>query len=146
MDDSVLHLINEAEAAFVAAKTLRELDAARVQHLGKSSPIKQLKGALRQLDPSEIPARARALNDAENRIQITFDLAKSSLAERDLDARLAAERQDMTLPPRPFAPGGTGGIHPISRTMAELTAIFGAMGFKVVEGPDIEGDWYNFAA
>jgi phenylalanyl-tRNA synthetase alpha chain len=55
---------------------------------------------------------------------------------------------DVTLPPRPFAAGtaAEGGIHPIARTMEELTALFGAMGFKVAEGPDIEGDWFNFGA
>ena len=61
----------------------------------------------------------------------------------ELDARLAAERLDPTLPPRPRE---TGLIHPISRTMEEIAAIFGAMGFAIAEGPDVENDWHNFGA
>ncbi|HEY8287839.1 MAG TPA: phenylalanine--tRNA ligase subunit alpha, partial [Acetobacteraceae bacterium] len=59
------------------------------------------------------------------------------------DARLAAERLDPTLPPRPREPGL---IHPISRTMEEIAAIFGAMGCSVADGPDVESDWFNFGA
>ena len=69
--------------------------------------------------------------------------AGTELEAAALDARLANERIDVTLPPPP-APAGL--IHPISRTMEEMAAIFGAMGFRVAEGPDIESDWFNFGA
>ncbi|WP_048862863.1 phenylalanine--tRNA ligase subunit alpha, partial [Acidisphaera rubrifaciens] len=64
------------------------------------------------------------------------------------EARLAAERLDVSLPPRPVAAAAShpGLIHPISRTMDEMAAIFGAMGFTIAEGPDVESDWFNFGA
>ncbi len=84
-----------------------------------------------------------ALNVVQADVNAIIEEAK---AKDDTDAlveQLAAERMDVTLPPR-FAPLGT--IHPISRTMEEIAAIFGAMGFATAEGPDIESDWHNFSA
>ncbi len=83
------------------------------------------------------------MNDAKDKLEVQLELRRNWMEEAALDARLRDERLDVTLPARPAQHGL---IHPISRTMEELTAIFGAMGFAVVEGPDIEGDWYNFAA
>ena len=81
-------------------------------------------------------------------IERALEHRRATLEAFALDARLAAERLDVSLPPRPAAPTGpeAGSIHPISRTMEELIALFGAMGFAVAEGPDIEGDWHNFSA
>ncbi|MBM3586964.1 MAG: phenylalanine--tRNA ligase subunit alpha [Alphaproteobacteria bacterium] len=148
MIDDVAKLVAEARSAFASAANLKELDLLRVKHLGKNSLVKRLKGELRKLPSEAIPAHARLLNDAENEIQLYFDVTRAVVAETDLDARLVAERMDVSLPPRPFAPGtaAEGGIHPIARTMEELTTLFGAMGFKVAEGPDIESDWHNFGA
>ncbi|WP_191083588.1 phenylalanine--tRNA ligase subunit alpha [Roseococcus microcysteis] len=146
MSDDLAELATRTEAELAAAADLRALDAVRVATLGKAGALTGLLKTLGALPPEERKARGAAVNALKTRLEAAIEARRAVLEAAALDARLAAERLDVTLPPRPFAPGGKGGIHPISRTIEELTAIFGAMGFRVVEGPDIEGDWYNFAA
>jgi phenylalanyl-tRNA synthetase alpha chain len=97
-------------------------------------------GALSPEARREAGQRANALKDE---IASALDARKAALGASALDARLAAERLDMTLPARPAAEGR---IHPVSQTMDEIIAIFGAMGFELAEGPDIEDDFHNFTA
>jgi phenylalanyl-tRNA synthetase alpha chain len=98
---------------------------------------------LGKVAPEERRARGAALNELKEALTAAIDARRTSLEEAALEARLASERMDVTLPPR-LSP--TGLIHPISRTMEEMAAIFGAMGFAIAEGPDIEDDWRNFGA
>lgn len=146
MSDDLAALAASTEADLAAAADLRALDAVRVAVLGKSGALTALLKGLGAIPAEQRKERGAAVNALKLQLEAAIEARKAVLEAAALDAKLAAETQDMTLPPRPFAPGGAGGIHPISRTIEELTAIFGAMGFKVVEGPDIEGDWYNFAA
>ncbi|HZF74414.1 MAG TPA: phenylalanine--tRNA ligase subunit alpha [Acetobacteraceae bacterium] len=148
MTDDLAALRAETEAAIAAAPDLRALDAVRVGVLGKSGTLSALLKGLGAVAPEVRRERGAALNQLKGEVEALLEVRRASLDAAELDARLAAERMDVTLPPRPFAPGtaAEGGIHPISRTVAELTAIFGAMGFRVVEGPDIESDWHNFGA
>ena len=148
MTDDLASLQAETEAALAAATDLRALDAVRVGVLGKSGSLSGLLKGLGAVAPDQRKERGAALNRLKGAIEAAIEARRVVLDAAALDARLAAERLDVTLPPRPFAPGtaAEGGIHPIARTMEELTALFGAMGFKVAEGPDIEGDWYNFGA
>ena len=146
MSDDLLALAASTEAELAAATDLRALDAVRVAVLGKSGALTALLKGLGAIAPEQRKERGAAVNALKTQLEAAIEASKTLLEAAALDAKLASETIDMTLPPRPFPPGGTGGIHPISRTMEELTAIFGAMGFSVVEGPDIEGDWYNFAA
>ncbi len=146
MSDDLSTLAASTEAELAAAANLRALDAVRVAVLGKSGALTALLKGLGAIAAEQRKERGAAVNALKLQLEAAIEARKAVLEAAALDAKLAAETLDMTLPPRPFAPGGTGGIHPISRTIEELTAIFGAMGFRVVEGPDIEGDWYNFAA
>ncbi|MGG5810479.1 phenylalanine--tRNA ligase subunit alpha [Falsiroseomonas sp. CW058] len=148
MSDDLAALRAETEAALAAAPDLRALDAVRVAVLGKSGSLSGLLKGLGQVPAEHRKERGAALNRLKGEIEALLDTRRTALDAAALDARLRAERADVSLPPRPFAPGtaADGGIHPISRTVEELTAIFGAMGFKVVEGPDIESDWHNFGA
>ncbi len=93
--------------------------------------------------PEQRRDRGAALNRLKDALAAAIEARRIALEAAALDARLAAERLDVTLPPRPRP---TGLIHPISRTMEEMAAIFGAMGFAIAEGPDIESDWHNFGA
>ncbi|CAH0165036.1 phenylalanine--tRNA ligase subunit alpha [Roseomonas sp. CECT 9278] len=148
MTDDLASLQAETEAALAAATDLRALDAVRVGVLGKSGSLSALLKGLGAVPAESRKERGAALNRLKGAIEAALDARRVVLDAAALDARLAAERMDVTLPPRPFAAGtaAEGGIHPIARTMEELTALFGAMGFAVAEGPDIEGDWFNFGA
>jgi phenylalanyl-tRNA synthetase alpha chain len=143
MSDELEALVAEAKSAMSQAANLRELDAVRVAFLGKQGKLSTLMKGLGALPPEERKQRGAALNEARAAIDLSLDMSHGVLAKADLNARLQAEKQDMSLPPRPIP---AGSIHPINRTIEELTAIFGAMGFSAVEGPDIESDWYNFGA
>ena len=148
MSDDLQALRAETEAALAAAADLRALDAVRISVLGKSGSLSgHLKG-LGGVPAEQRKERGAALNRLKAEVEALLEARRTALEAEALDARLRNERADVSLPPRPFAPGtaADGGIHPINRTVEELTAIFGAMGFKVVEGPDIESDWHNFGA
>jgi phenylalanyl-tRNA synthetase alpha chain len=148
MPDDLDMLRASVEAAIAEAADPRALDAVRVAALGKSGEVTALLKALGALPPEERRARGAEVNVLKGEIERALENRRVTLEAFALDARLAAERMDMSLPPRPHAPTGpeAGSIHPISRTMEELIALFGAMGFAVAEGPDIEGDWHNFSA
>jgi phenylalanyl-tRNA synthetase alpha chain len=143
MTDDLLALKTETDAALAAAGDLRAWDAVRVAVLGRSGSLTGLLKELGKVAPEERRARGAALNELKEALTAAIDARRASLEEAALEARLAHERMDVTLPPR-LAP--TGLIHPISRTMEEMAAIFGAMGFAIAEGPDIEDDWRNFGA
>ncbi len=130
-------------AALEAAADLRAWDALRVAVLGKSGELTALLKALGQASAEERRTRGAALNALKAELGEAIEARRLVLERAALDVRLAAETIDITLPPRPGAPGL---IHPISRTIEEITAIFGAMGFSVGEGLDIQSDWYNFGA
>ena len=136
-------LQSETAAALAAATDLRALDAIRVGVLGKSGQLTAMLKELGRATPDERRERGAALNRLRDSINATIEARRSELDAAALESRLAAERIDVTLPPPPEQPGL---IHPISRTMEEMAAIFGAMGFRVGEGPEIETAWHNFAA
>jgi phenylalanyl-tRNA synthetase alpha chain len=143
MSDDLSQLMAETEAALDAASDLRAWDAVRVGVLGKSGSLTNKLKELGKVPPEERRARGAALNTVKEALGAAIDARRSALEAAALDARLASERLDITLPPRPAA---SGLIHPISRTMEEMAAIFGAMGFAIAEGPDVEDDWRNFGA
>ncbi len=147
MSSDDLHaLAARIRAEAESAGDLRALDAVRVAATGKSGALTALLKGLGAVPAEERRARGAALNQLKAEIEAALEARRTALEERALEARLAAERVDATLPARPAPPSTNGSIHPISRTVEELTAIFGAMGFAVAEGPDVESDWHNFGA
>jgi phenylalanyl-tRNA synthetase alpha chain len=143
MTDDLDAIRQETEAALAGAADLRAWDAIRVAMLGKSGRLTALLKDLGTLPAEARRARGAALNRLKEALTDAIETRRRQLEEAALAARLAAERIDVTLPPRPL-PAGL--VHPISRTMEEMAAIFGAMGFAIAEGPDIESDWHNFGA
>ncbi|WP_019904745.1 phenylalanine--tRNA ligase subunit alpha [Methylobacterium sp. 77] len=121
------------------------LDAVRVAALGKKGSISELLKTLGSMTPDERKERGPLINGLRDKVQGAIAIRRDALAEAALEARLSAERIDVTLPVRE-APEARGRIHPISQVMDEITAIFADMGFSVAEGPDIETDDYNFTA
>jgi phenylalanyl-tRNA synthetase alpha chain len=126
-----------------AAPTLDALEQVRIEALGKKGEITQFMKTLGGLGPDERREAGQRLNALKETVTGAIEARKAGLAESALDARLADERVDVTLPARPEHEGR---IHPVSQTVDEIIAIFGEMGFSVAEGPDIEDDFHNFTA
>ncbi|HSF63191.1 MAG TPA: phenylalanine--tRNA ligase subunit alpha [Paracoccaceae bacterium] len=126
-----------------AADSESALEEVRVAALGKKGEISAQMATLGKMDPEARKSAGAALNALKDEIDAALRAKKLALADAALDARLAREWLDVTLPARP-RPRGT--IHPVSQVMEELTAIFADMGFAVAEGPQVESDWYNFDA
>ena len=143
MGDDLAALRDETDAALAAASDLRAWDAVRVGVLGKNGRLTSLLKELGRASPEERRERGAALNRLKEELALAIERRRAGLEAAVLAARLAAERIDVSLPPPPRPPGL---IHPISRTIDEMAAIFGAMGFEIAEGPDIESDWLNFSA
>jgi phenylalanyl-tRNA synthetase alpha chain len=143
MTDDLSELQSETEAALASASDMRAWDAVRVATLGRNGKLTNLLKELGKAPPEQRRERGAALNRLKDALTAAIEQRRAALENAELDSRLAAERLDVTLPPRPIE---TGLIHPISRTMEEIAAIFGAMGCAIAEGPDVESDWLNFGA
>jgi phenylalanyl-tRNA synthetase alpha chain len=129
--------------AVAAAATLEALESVRVEALGKKGEISVLMKGLGGLPPEERREAGARLNKVKDSVGAAIEARRAALGEAALEERLKSERVDVTLPVRPEAEGR---LHPISQTMDEVIAIFGEMGFRVAEGPDIEDDFHNFTA
>jgi len=130
-------------AEVAAADSLDALEAVRVSALGKKGAITaQMKG-LGQLDGDARKEAGQALNRVKDAVQAAIGARQAALDSVALEARLASETVDVTLPVRPRVEGH---LHPVSQVTEECIAIFGEMGFAVAEGPDIEDDFHNFTA
>jgi phenylalanyl-tRNA synthetase alpha chain len=126
-----------------AAADLDALEALRVSLLGKKGEISLLMKTLGEMDPESRKAFGSQVNTLRDAVAAALEARKTLLADQALEARLAAETIDVSLPVRQEAEGR---IHPISQTIDEVTAIFAQMGFRVAEGPDVEDDFHNFTA
>ncbi|TXH37476.1 MAG: phenylalanine--tRNA ligase subunit alpha [Rhodospirillaceae bacterium] len=130
-------------AAVQDAGNVDALEAIRVDALGKKGEISGLMKSLGTLSPEERKEAGQRLNVLKDSVSAAIATRKELLEQTALDAKLAFEAIDLTLPPRPETDGR---LHPISQTIDEIIAIFGEMGFSVAEGPDIEDDFKNFTA
>jgi phenylalanyl-tRNA synthetase alpha chain len=136
-------LVSEAIARFRGVNDAAELERVKARYLGKSGAIPEAMNKLGRLAPEERREAGARINSAKDRIEAALADRREALAAAQLDARLAEEALDVTLPGRGR---GTGSIHPVARTWQRIEAIFGSIGFDVADGPEIETDWYNFTA
>ncbi|MFT3898223.1 MAG: phenylalanine--tRNA ligase subunit alpha [Thermomonas sp.] len=136
-------LSERALADIAAAATPDALEALRVSLLGKGGSVTAQLKSLGALPPDERKAAGEAINRARDAISEALSARKATLDAAALDARLAIEGIDVTLPGRD---GGRGGLHPISRTLERIADIFGRLGYELADGPEIEDDWHNFEA
>ncbi len=136
-------LVQAAQAEFEAAPTAAELENAKARFLGKGGQVTELLKGLGALSPEEKKTRGAEINQTKQRIDALLTAGRERLAARELALLLRAEALDVTLPGRQR---GSGGLHPVSRTIERIEAIFGSMGFDVAEGPEIETDWMSFTA
>ena len=141
--DDIDTLRSELLTAITASNDAAAIEAVRIDALGKKGRVTALMKNLGGMDPDAKRVFGQCLNQLKDDVSSALDARKASLEATALDARLASERTDVTLPVRPEA---RGSIHPITQTLDEIVAILGAMGFGVAEGPDVEDDFHNFTA
>jgi phenylalanyl-tRNA synthetase alpha chain len=136
-------LVQAAQADFDAAPTPAELENAKARFLGRSGRVTEMLKQLGALTPEAKKARGAEINRLKAQIESALQARREALAESELQTQLKAEALDVSLPGRGRS---TGGMHPVSRTIERIEAIFSSMGFDVAEGPEIETDWMSFTA
>ena len=132
-------------ADIAAAGDEAAIEAVRIAALGKKGSVSERLKTLGSMSPEERQTMGPAINGLKTRVTDAFTARRAALRDAAIDARLAAEKLDVTLPVR-AAPAERGRIHPISQVIDEIAAIFGDLGFAIAEGPDVETDYYNFTA
>ena len=133
-------IVARALAEFSAAAEPSALENAKAGYLGKTGELTALLKTLGKLAPEERKAAGAAINVAKEKLEAALDARRAGLADARMQARLAEEALDVSLPGRGR---GTGGIHPVTRTWERVEAIFRSIGFDVADGPEIETDWHN---
>ncbi|RDE05979.1 phenylalanine--tRNA ligase subunit alpha [Sphingomonas aracearum] len=129
--------------AIAAATGLEALEACRVSALGKQGSVTALLKTLGGMSPEQRLVEGPRIQGLREAVSTAIAERKAALEAAALEARLASERLDMTLPVE-AVPAGT--VHPVSQVMDELAEIFADLGFSVATGPEIETDWHNFTA
>jgi phenylalanyl-tRNA synthetase alpha chain len=140
---SDIQSLDQALADIAAAHSPDVLETLRVALLGKAGSITAQLKSLGTLPADQRKSAGEAINRARDAISQALATRKIELDNAALDARLATETIDVTLPGRNAS---RGGIHPVSRTLERITDIFGRMGYELADGPEIEDDWHNFEA
>ena len=143
IEDDVAGLAQTALAAIARADTLDQLESVRVGYLGKKGELTGLLKSLGKLDASERPAAGALINQRKTQLQDALSQRGSELKQAELDANLARDRVDVTLPGRRLS---TGGLHPVTQVLYRIADIFQGAGFETVTGPEIEDDYHNFEA
>ncbi|TQV48003.1 phenylalanine--tRNA ligase subunit alpha, partial [Xanthomonas perforans] len=136
-------LTERALADVAAAQTPDQLEALRVALLGKSGSITAQLKQLGTLPAEQRKAAGEAINLSRDALTAALAERKHTLETAALDARLAGERIDVTLPGRRSE---RGGLHPVTRTLERIVEIFARLGYELSDGPEIEDDWHNFEA
>jgi phenylalanyl-tRNA synthetase alpha chain len=143
MERQISLVKEEALAACRQAQTSAELEAIRVKYLGKKGEITQLLRGMGKVPPEERPRMGKLVNEARDELERAMGAAGRKLAALEEERRLERERVDITLPGRrpPL-----GHKHPLTLVLEEIKHVFRGMGFDVVQGPEVETDYYNFEA
>ncbi len=137
----IVALQSDILAQVTAAADEAALEALRVGTLGKKGSVSALLATMGSLSPEDRKVQGPLFNGLRDTVTQAIAARKTELADAALDARLAGETLDVTLPARPE---NSGTVHPISQVLDEVVAIFAELGFGVAEGPDVEFDDYNF--
>jgi phenylalanyl-tRNA synthetase alpha chain len=136
-------IVNEALTLFAASDDAAGLEQAKARYLGKAGALTGLLKSLGTLPAAERPAMGARINAAKEQLEAALAAQREKIQSHKLEAQLAQDALDVTLPGR--GPG-TGGLHPVTRTLQRIEALFHAIGFAVADGPEIETDYYNFTA
>jgi phenylalanyl-tRNA synthetase alpha chain len=143
LDSTLSDIEARALSAIEAAADAAALEQARVEFLGRKGALAQIGKDMGKLAPEERARIGRLLNEVKQKLEERFEKKKAWFEEQALAARLDAEWLDVTLP----APGARpGALHPLTQIQKELEDLFTSLGFAVVDGPEVETEWYNFDA
>jgi phenylalanyl-tRNA synthetase alpha chain len=137
------NLLQTALTAIEASSDERALEQLKVDYLGKKGQLTDLLKGLGKLPADKRPAAGEAINVVKRQIQAALDARRLVLVDEALNAQLAVETLDITLPGRRQS---AGGLHPVSRTIERIQKLFESAGYSVAEGPEIEDDYHNFEA
>lgn len=143
MQQDLENMVSAAHKAISAVDNLDALDEIRVQYLGKKGTLTELLKGLGALSAEERPLIGQHVNAAKEKIKEQLDLRSQNLRQQLLQEKLTSQRVDVTLPGRGE---NLGTAHPVSQVRDRVETIFKSMGFSVVEGPEIENEYYNFSA
>ncbi len=136
-------IVQDAIATLTATTVAADLENAKAKWLGKTGEISLLMKTLGTLSAEERPAAGARINVAKQQIEDALNARRDAIKAQALEAQLAQEALDVTLPGRG---AGVGGLHPVTRTLSRIEALFHSIGFEVADGPEIETDFYNFTA
>ena len=143
LDESIRELEARSLERIAAAASEEELEAVRVDALGRKGPLAQAGKEMGKLPPAERASFGKLLNSVRQNLEQAFAARQPVLAADTLRKRLDAEWLDVTLP----APGPRRGhLHPITRVQRELEELFSSLGFAVLDGPEVEDEYHNFDA
>ncbi|HHX2531211.1 phenylalanine--tRNA ligase subunit alpha [Neisseria sp. P0001.S005] len=141
--ENVNRIVAEGIAAIEAAQDFNALEQIKARYLGKTGELTGLLKTLGQMSPEERKTIGAHINECKNQFQTAFNAKRDALNEAKLQAQLAAEALDITLPGRAQE---YGGLHPVTLTLQCVVELFHGMGFEVADGPEIEDDFHNFQA
>ena len=136
-------ILDDALKTFAATDEPAALENAKARYLGKEGSLTALLKGLGKLSAEERPKAGARINEVKQQIEAALQARRDALQQQALNARLAAEALDVTLPGRGAA---SGGLHPVTRALERAESLFHSIGFAVAEGPEIENDFYNFTA
>ena len=143
MSANLEEILAQGIQALAQATDLNQLDQVRVSYLGKKGEFTLQMKQLGKLDPDQRRAVGQVINTAKGKFQQQLEEAKKTMQQAVLEARLASESVDVTLPGRGQS---VAGLHPVTITLRRISKIFASVGFKVEDGPEIEDDYHNFEA
>lgn len=141
--ENVNRIVAEGIAAIEVAQDFNALEQIKARYLGKTGELTGLLKTLGQMSPEERKTIGAHINECKNQFQTAFNSKRDALNEAKLQAQLAAEALDITLPGRAQEHGG---LHPVTLTLQRVVELFHGMGFEVADGPEIEDDFHNFQA
>ena len=141
--EKLQQILDQALQQFAVISDEAELEQVKARYLGKEGSLTVLLKGLGKLSAQERPAAGARINQAKQGIEAALQQRRDALQQNKLAQKLAAESLDVTLPGRGL---GTGGLHPVTRTLERIEQLFHSLGFAIASGPEIERDFYNFTA
>lgn len=143
LEGQMQQLQQEAQGAIAAATSLEDLEQLRIKYLGKKGSLSQVLGSMGKLDAAERPRIGALANEVKEALQASLEQTRAALQTAQIEAQLAAETLDVTMP-GVFMPQGHS--HPLTSTIERALDIFVGLGYTVAQGPEMESDYYNFEA